>query len=347
MWSIADGGSGKQVCVECKIEPLVGGSVVRDFEVTPAFTPPRFVGLRCSPNCMIVLLQSAAVGLNQWSTEMGQAIWYGRGRKYWESASSSNDGVLCGSAHVHEADIADSLDFLSAPQAEGEPPLWPLPHATTLRALDVGAGIGRVSRDMLLNICDEVDMVEGCEKFVREAERTLDGNTARPAQRGRMRRFICADLQSFVVPDAVAQPYHLIWIQWCVGHLTDADLERLLRECTRALAPGGLLVLKDNAFESSKIDAETRSEVVDGTYLVSEQDSSVIRTLEHLVSIVRAGCHVGSACDLVATTHAKLNDPELCPVVTLAVRARRSQDGAATAESAAHAKPVMGNARDN
>ena len=271
---------------------------------------------------MMLPFHLVAIGLSitrRWSTDKGRDLWYGRGRKYWQGTSSSNEGMLCGSAHVHGADIVDSENFLTKPVNDTTPPLWPLLRvAPPIRALDVGAGIGRVSRDLLLKLCDEVDMVDGCEKFVREAEKSLAGSNC-PARRGRMCRFTCTDLQSFVVPDGRMRPYHLIWIQWCVGHLTDEDLVRLFRECSGALAPGGLLVVKDNTFELSKVDAEIRSEVVDGRYLVSEEDSSVIRALDHLLSLVQAGCR--GSCKLVARADARLHDPELYPVVTLAMRA--------------------------
>ena len=116
-----------------------------------------------------------------------------------------------------------------------------------VRALDLGAGVGRVSRGLLLHLADEVDMCDGCAKFVAQAEQQLGG--ARTGARGRMGRFICSDLQSFV-PDA--RRYDLIWMQWCVGYLTDEHLSRLLRDCGRALAPEGLLVIKDNVFERAR-----------------------------------------------------------------------------------------------
>jgi protein N-terminal methyltransferase len=40
--------------------------------------------------------------------------------------------------------------------------------------------------------------------------------------------------------------YDLIWTQWCVGHLTDAQLVEYLKRCQDALNPGALIVLKEN-----------------------------------------------------------------------------------------------------
>ena len=46
--------------------------------------------------------------------------------------------------------------------------------------------------------------------------------------------------------------YDVVWNQWCVGHLTDAQLVQYLRRCVAALVPddqhgcGGLIVVKEN-----------------------------------------------------------------------------------------------------
>jgi protein N-terminal methyltransferase len=41
--------------------------------------------------------------------------------------------------------------------------------------------------------------------------------------------------------------YDLIWIQWCVVHLTDEQLVEFLKRCKSALNPdGGLIVVKEN-----------------------------------------------------------------------------------------------------
>ena len=67
---------------------------------------------------MMLPFHLVAIGLSitrRWSTDKGQDLWYGRGRKYWQGTSSSSEGMLCGSAHVHGADIADSENFLTKP----------------------------------------------------------------------------------------------------------------------------------------------------------------------------------------------------------------------------------------
>lgn len=40
--------------------------------------------------------------------------------------------------------------------------------------------------------------------------------------------------------------YNLIWNQWCLGYLKDAQLLAHLKKCIRVLEPGGLIVVKEN-----------------------------------------------------------------------------------------------------
>ena len=58
--------------------------------------------------------------------------------------------------------------------------------------------------------------------------------------------------------------YGLIWTQWCVGHLTDAQLVSYLERCKGALDEGGIIVVKENL---STVDGD----------LFDEGDSSVTR----------------------------------------------------------------------
>lgn len=58
--------------------------------------------------------------------------------------------------------------------------------------------------------------------------------------------------------------YGLIWTQWCVGHLDDAQLVRYLEYCKDALEPDGIIVVKENL-------STTDGDVFD------DEDSSVTR----------------------------------------------------------------------
>ena len=84
-------------------------------------------------------------------------MWYNGGAAYWANTAESNDGVLGGFGDVHEADTADSLRFA---RRCGVPASKRNGGERELRALDVAAGIGRVTGGALLELCDTVDLVE-------------------------------------------------------------------------------------------------------------------------------------------------------------------------------------------
>lgn len=58
--------------------------------------------------------------------------------------------------------------------------------------------------------------------------------------------------------------YDLIWVQWCVGHLTDIQLVEFLGRCQEVLNPDGIIFLKENQSTKGYDDFD-------------EEDSSVTR----------------------------------------------------------------------
>ena len=236
--------------------------------------------------------------MDRWEDGAQRGEWYEKGKAYWASTAATNDGVLGGYGAVHSADIEGSLRFLK--------PLWPLKSAPRETcALDVGAGIGRVSGALLLQLCSSVDLIEGCSKFVEQARHDL-------RWAGERMRYICADMQSFEPP---VGRYHLLWVQWCIGSLTDDDLVEFLRRCRAALAAeGGLIVLKDNVIDEADVRRQNL-ELDSGRFLVDEADKSVIRTRPHLLQLLeRAGLQV------VAHEDASLGREDLQPVTMIALR---------------------------
>ena len=92
--------------------------------------------------------------------------WYKTGETYWEDTGNcppTIDGVLGGYAHISPHDISGSSQFLSKVSQ-----LRPQMKFTT--ACDCGAGIGRVTRDLLLvRFSSFVTLVEVSERLCREA----------------------------------------------------------------------------------------------------------------------------------------------------------------------------------
>jgi len=116
------------------------------------------------------------------------------------------------------------------------------------RALEPGAGIGRVTLGLLVDVADAVDVVEPIARFTeglvgREGvARVL--NVGMDEWRAEMGR------EDEVDVDDNKRLYDLVWIQLCVGQLTDKQLTGFLERCREALKPGGYICIKDNVCRS-------------------------------------------------------------------------------------------------
>ncbi|KAL1408882.1 hypothetical protein Q8F55_005696 [Vanrija albida] len=263
---------------------------------------------------------------------------FAKGVKYWDAIEASVDGVLGGFGHgpvPHIDQLSSRLFLLSLlPQLQTfDSPLTPSPPprpAYRLTALDVGAGIGRVSNKVLLPLFDDVVLAEPVKHFLDEAERAASAgewrelpraggrirdedeakeNARRIAEfnKGRGKRvwFTRAGLQHLnpaypargveqhsVVGEArvgddgafgdaeTAVQYDVVWCQWCLGHLTHADLVAFLRRAKASLrvsdaaadsrygAP--LIIVKENCCEDGP-DGK-------GNEFLDEEDSSLTRS---------------------------------------------------------------------
>ena len=106
-------------------------------------------------------------------------------------------------------------------------------------ALDCGAGIGRIAKQTLLPRFDNVDLLEPASIQLDQAK--IDIPNAR--------NFYCEGMQEH----KFQEKYDCIWIQWCVGYLTDIDLVEFFKKCkTDGLSKKddgktGLIFVKDNA----------------------------------------------------------------------------------------------------
>ncbi|KAE8542940.1 hypothetical protein D1P53_001005 [Cryptococcus gattii VGV] len=108
---------------------------------------------------------------------------YEKGLQYWDNIEASVDGVLGGFGtgpvpHIEQLtsrllllSLIPSLSPFSNPLCPS-PIAHPSPPAHRRVALDVGAGIGRVTRHVLIPLFDDVILVEPVGKFVSEAYRS-------------------------------------------------------------------------------------------------------------------------------------------------------------------------------
>ncbi|XP_008439522.1 alpha N-terminal protein methyltransferase 1 isoform X2 [Cucumis melo] len=180
--------------------------------------------------------------------------WYREGVGYWQGVEASVDGVLGGYGHVNDADILGSEVFLKSILGER---LSFAGKDRPLVALDCGSGIGRITKNLLIRYFNEVDLLEPVSHFLEAARGSLAPENNGPSDLHKATNFFCMPLQEFT-PDAGR--YDVIWVQWCIGHLTDEDFISFFKRAKLGLKAGGIFILKENIARSGFIlDKEDRS----------------------------------------------------------------------------------------
>ncbi|KAH8254380.1 hypothetical protein KR032_009714 [Drosophila birchii] len=174
---------------------------------------------------------------------------YDKAQKYWAEVPATVNGMLGGLGYISAIDIQGSSVFLREIRVPG-----------TKLALDCGAGIGRVTRNLLIPRFCSVDLVEQDQAF---AEKAREYCTSEDVISGQVGEIYNVGLQKFTP----TKQYDLIWSQWVLGHLTDRDLMAFFRRIRQGLAPGAFFCLKENVSSSKKT-------------VEDEEDSSVTRPLE-------------------------------------------------------------------
>lgn len=178
--------------------------------------------------------------------------WYASAHAYWEDERNcpvSDNGVLGGFAHVSPADIQGSEAFFT--RVSKLRPAW-----RREIAVDCGAGIGRVSKFLLLPHFAHVDLVEQSPRLLQSVPQYV-GRYNSDVER--VRSLFCMGLQDF---EPAPESYDLIWVQWVSSHLTDADFVRFLQRCKQALRPHGWIGVKENTLlrgEPYELDREDSS----------------------------------------------------------------------------------------
>lgn len=218
------------------------------------------------------------------------AEFYNKARNYWSSIEPTVDGMLGGYTKINTIDIRGSISFLQD--------LFKMKPAPGRKyALDCGAGIGRVTKNLLLPYFQTIDLVEQNKQFADAIRPYVDA----PADK--IGTIYNQGLQDFTPTPG---KYDVIWSQWVLGHLTDNDLEEFFRRCIKGLNRNGIMVIKENVTFAEKP-------------CVDEIDSSVTRPLlllKHLM--VKSGLRIFKFC---RQSHFPT---EIFPVYIFAIKRNRS-----------------------
>mmetsp|Transcript_69628 Transcript_69628/g.115673 ORF Transcript_69628/g.115673 Transcript_69628/m.115673 type:complete len:376 (-) Transcript_69628:144-1271(-) len=164
-----------------------------------------------------------------------RASFYAANELWWAAGGygGSIEQAMVGDG-TSEDDIANSsrfLDRLIAERLEG----------VRIAALDAGAGVGRVARQVLLPRCASVHLLEASPIWSARSRVYLRANVVH--SQGYSASFTVARLETFVPEQG---KYHLVWVQWVLQYLIDADVVRALHSLANGLAVGGLIVVKEN-----------------------------------------------------------------------------------------------------
>ena len=84
-------------------------------------------------------------------------------------------------------------------------------------ALDCGAGIGRITKRVLLPLFSTVDLVDVTQEFLDKAKTYLEEESQRVGN------FFCCGLQDFVPGSG---RYDVVWIQWVIGESASSGAMR-------------------------------------------------------------------------------------------------------------------------
>lgn len=185
------------------------------------------------------------------------SINYKKSLQYWADVPPTVDGVLGGFGFISNADIEGSELFLKSLLSSESAPC-------TNVALDCGAGIGRITKYLLLPHFESVDVVEPDEKFINSIKEYV-GELA-----SKLGTLYKVGLQEFVP----VRKYDVIWNQWVLGYLTDEDLEAYLIRCRDSLSDNGIIVVKENVTSSGKVEKDST-------------DSSVTRSFKQYIKIFK------------------------------------------------------------
>ncbi|KAI9749948.1 MAG: Alpha N-terminal protein methyltransferase 1 [Lichina confinis] len=187
--------------------------------------------------------------------------------EYWSAIPADVNGMLGGFGSISHIDLRGSANFVTKLRRRSA--IFPQSDLALPCAVDCGAGIGRVTEGLLSKLCDVVDVVEPVARFVKEI---LEGERMEPLrQRGKIGDVWTEPLESWNPEPA---KYTLIWNQWCLGHLKDAELVAYLSRCRQGLQPGGWIVVKENL----STDTESKD-------LFDPLDNSVTRTDDKFLAL--------------------------------------------------------------
>lgn len=209
---------------------------------------------------------------------------------YWREGGyggKTDDEVMVGD-EGGEADGEEGLAFLDRLLAGHGHRVSSKPLGS-VRAIDAGAGVGRITKRILLKRYASVRLVEGDSGWSKRSRAYL----GRKRSEGRC-TFTCARMENLdkMVISNWGPPADVIWIQWTLQYLTDLDVVEALRNLAGGLAKGtGFLIVKENRpYGGARVDRfQLETPGCSGRYDITRTDD------HHRLLFQRAGLVVDLA----------------------------------------------------
>lgn len=205
---------------------------------------------------------------------------------YWSTITPSVDGMLGGFPQVSRIDLQFSRNFLrklrrleqaGRAETDANAPSGQPGYAFEY-CLEPGAGIGRVTINLLAALCSKIDVIEPIKRFTE----VLTADDSPVVRSGQLQRVYNVPLQEWTADSlpsysartdtspAATPPtgrYDLVYNQWCLNHLSMADLVSYFTRLIPLLRPNGWIVVKENLSTNAF-----------GKDIFDDEDSSVTRS---------------------------------------------------------------------
>lgn len=232
--------------------------------------------------------------------EIHRDKWYATNNDWWKHdegggyGGSTDEEAMIGD-QGGEADGIEGLAFLDRVIMESSSQEKKIKFS---RAIDAGAGVGRVTKLILLKRYDTVQLVEADAGWSRRSKIYLG------RKRSARCTFTCSRIEELLPDSHDSRSVNLIWLQWTLQYLTDADAVIALESLAVCLIPTtGILIVKENRpYGAARADRfQMDTPVGSGRYDITRSDN------HHRWLFQNAGLTVNQSDEGVETNTYALN----------------------------------------